>query len=406
MSKTTKNGLQALQDAPLILNPAEEPLNSKSIQNSSNVNSPTDGSKSVFHWGSGCNSQKGASMSGHNVFVLGVDGKPLTPTTNAKARKLMEGNQAKPVWNKFGMFGIQMLVETRMETPKTVLGVDFGTKFEGYAVVTGKENNLSVMWKLPDKKQIVKKLMERKQMRKARRWRNCRRRECKSNNRKKDGFIAPSQLVMVKSRLKAIMEFFKCYPINAVAMEDVRFNHSMKKGGKNFSTIELGKNKICNWIKEMACLHLFLGKTTKILRKKYDYRKSHNKSAETFNSHCSDALAIATDLHAKEHVEPGQFVVVDDTYRPVRRKLHYTQFSDGHVRRPYSTGNFKGIRKGTMCNLGQICGGTGNRFYVRDWNNKRIIIAGGRIKDISHNFKTNIQSFYYSNSVISLEENL
>ena len=388
---STRQELKAPENAPLILCSAEEPFNSTGLETNSNVNSPVENPKSLSHWGSGCNSQRGARMSGHSVFVLDANGEPLTPCKPSKARKLLKGNQAKPVWNKFGLFGIRMLVETRIETPKTVLGVDFGTKFEGYAVVTEKENNLSVMWKLPDKKRLVKKLIERSQLRRKRRWRTCRRRECRSDNRSKDGFIAPSQLMMVQSRLKALKEFFRCYPIDAVAVEDMRFNHNKKKYGKNFSTVEIGKNKIYDWIKERACLQLFLGMDTETLRKKYSYKKSSDKSAETFNSHCSDALAIAVDLYAKEHVAPGQFIVVDDTYRCVRRRLHYTQPSKGGIRYPYSTGNFKGIRKGTICKKGQICSGTKNSIYFRDWNNKRNKIVKSKNQWLSHHFKTNIQ---------------
>lgn len=400
---STRRKLKSPRDTSLISGSDAESLNATSLQCDSNVNSPVDDSTLSSHWGSGCNSQSGARISGHSVFVLDVNGKPLTPCKPSKARNLLKGNQAKPVWNKFGMFGIQMLVETGKETPKTVLGVDFGTKFEGYAVVTGKENNLSAMWKLPDKEKIVKKLDERRQMRRARRWRTCRRRECRSDNRNKDGFIAPSQLMMVQSRLKALKEFFKCYPIDAVSLEDVKFNHRDKQWGKNFSTVEIGKNKIYNWIKEKACLQLFSGIDTEDCRKRYGYKKSSSKSAETFNSHCSDALAIATDLYAKEHVAPGHFIVVDDTYRPVRRRLHDIRFSKGHIRYPYSTGNFKGIRKGTICNFGQICGGTKNSVYVRDWNNKRIERSIKKISWMSHNFKTNVQSIHLSKPVVFLD---
>ncbi len=45
---------------------------------------------------------------------------------------------------------------------------------------------MNVMWKLPDKK----KLEERRTLRRARRFRNCRRRECRFDNREKKGFIA------------------------------------------------------------------------------------------------------------------------------------------------------------------------------------------------------------------------
>jgi hypothetical protein len=188
---STRQKLKSPRDAPLISGSDAESLNATSLQCDSNVNSPVDGSMHLSHWGSGCNSRKGASLSGHSVFVLNVDGEPLTPCKPSKARKLLKSKQAKPIWNKFGRFGIQMLVKTRTKTPKTVLGVDFGTKFEGYSVVVGTENNLSAMWLLPDKKKLVKKLTERRHMRRARRWRTCRRRECRFDNRGKNDFIAP-----------------------------------------------------------------------------------------------------------------------------------------------------------------------------------------------------------------------
>jgi len=390
MRQTTRQRLEALQDTPLILNHAEESFNSMSLKTDSNVNSPVENSKQLSHSGSGYNSGNRGSLSPkHNVFVLDVDGKPLTPTTNARARKLMRDKQAKPVWNKFSQFGIQMVVETNKVIPKTVLGVDFGTKFEGYSVLSGTENILNIMWKLPDKKKLVKKLEERRQLRRARRFRNCRRRERRFNNRSKKGFIAPSQLQIVNSRLKCISELFKCYPFDTVALEDVKFNHRDKHYGRNFSTVEIGKKMINDWIRQRACLQLFSGYNTESLRNVYNYHKASNKSAETFNSHCSDALAIATDLYAQEHIEQGRFIVVDDTYRAVRRRLHDSEFAKGGIRETYSAGNFKGIRKGTICKFGQIVGGTKNNVWIRDWSGKRIGRDIKKVDWFSKHFKTN-----------------
>jgi hypothetical protein len=324
-------------------------------------------------------------LSAHKIFVIGIDGKPLTPTTPCKAKKLLKSKQAVPVWNKFRQFGLQMLVETRKETPKTVLGIDFGTKFEGYSLVSGEENSLSVMWKLPDKKKIVIKLEERRQLRKDRRQRNCRRRECRSNNRSKRDFIAPSQLVIILSRMKAVNEFFKYYPIDAVALEDVKFNHKDNRWGKNFSTIEIGKQFINSWIKERAHLQFFNGYDTEACRELYGYKKSGDKGAEVFNSHCSDAIAIATDLYVKAYIKPGKFIVVDDTYRPVHRRLHDSQPAKGGIRAKYSVGNFKSVRKGTICDHGQIVGGTKNYYWIRNQDNHRISRAN--LSWLSHNFK-------------------
>ncbi len=386
-TKTTRTRLNKTpENAPQVLCSVRENISPASLLNYSNVNSPVDNSVSCFHLGSGYNSEQSeASMSGQRVFVLSKEGKPLTPCKPQKARKLILGRVAVVVWNKFGEFGIQMLIPTREHTPKVVLGIDWGTKFEGLSLIAGKENQLNVMWLLPDKKGLVRKLKERRTLRRARRFRNCRRREARFDNRNRDGFIAPSQLMMVNSRLKAIKEFFKYYPISKVVIEDVKFNHASKRYGKNFSTIEIGKNMIYDWIKSKSDLELFEGRETKELREELGLKKGSNKSAENFNSHCVDSFTLAYQF---SEAEPNyNIIVVDDTYRPKRRRLHDTQFSKGGIRDKYSTGNFKEIRKGCICEFGQICGGTKDTFYIRNLDNKRIGRNFKKVNWLSHNFK-------------------
>jgi len=315
---------------------------------------------------------QGGCMSAHSVFVIGVNGNPLAPTTPSKTRKLLKGEQAKKCWSKFGTFGIQMLVEVREETPDTALGVDTGTKFEGYSVVVGEENPINVKLDLPDKKAIVRKLTERRILRRARRHRNCRRRPARFNNRNRKGFIAPSQLVVVGSRLKIIKGFFKLYPINLVAFEDVKFNHAKYRWGANFSTMEVGKTRLRNYFKSQgATVFEYEGFETEKLRKQYGYRKTQIKSADKFTAHCSDSLAIAVDVTTGKRIEPGSFLVVDDTYRCKRRKLHDTQLAKGNIRSFYAKGTAFGLRKGLLIGLkndkvGQLCGESkrdGYRYY-------------------------------------------
>ena len=302
------------------------------------------------------------STNQHSVFVLAIDGKPLTPCKPSKARKLLKGGVAKKVWSKFGIFGIQMLVETRRETPNTVLGEDEGTKFEGYAVVCGNENSLNVKWDLPDKKKIVRKAKKRSILRHARRWRKGGRRGNKPRPRKRKGFIAQGQKVVVLSRIKSKKELYRIYPINAVGREDVRFNHRDKRWGANFSTVEIGKAKIRKFHEDQgAKIFEFRGFETKQLREGFGYEKSNDKSKGCFESHCSDALALACQLGPGERVEPGTFIAIDDTYRPVRRRLHDTQPAKGGVREPYSKGTVFGLRKGLLVGtskgkFGRLCG--------------------------------------------------
>jgi len=386
---TTTEGLQELQDTPQVLNYSEEPLNSMSLENATNS---SDNSIPFNHFGCGYDNKYVGSMSPNRIFVLSESGNPLTPCKPSKARKLLKGKVAKPVWNKFGLFGIQMLIETRKEVPKFILGCDFGTKFEGYSIVSEKENNLNVMWKLPDKKTIVRKLKERRQLRRARRFRDCRRRECRFDNRKRDGFIAPSQFVIVNSRLKCMGEIFKYYPINKVAIEDVKFNHRDNRWGKNFSTVEIGKKTIKDFlVNEVGRENylIFNGFETKDLREKKGLKKSTNKSAEHFYSHCIDSFVIASEI-VNNPTHTDNILVVDDTYRPKRRRLHDTQFSKDGIRERYSTGNFKGIRKGTICEFGQIVGGTKNNVWIRNLENKRIGKVSTKISWLSHKFKVAI----------------
>ena len=380
--------LQSPRDASLISGFEAELFNATSLETLDN----RDGSKFCSHLLSEYNSENRASMSGR-VFVLGIDGKPLTPCKQSKARKLMKGKQAEPVWNKFGEMGIQMLVETRKEKPKTVLGIDFGTKFEGYSVLSGTENILNIMWKLPDKKKLVKKLEERRRLRRARRFRNCRRRECRFDNRGRKGFIAPSQLQIVNSRLKCISELFKCYPFDAVALEDVKFNHRDNKWGRNFSTVEVGKKRMYDWIRQRAYLQMFTGYDTKMYRENLNLYKVSDKSSVQFYSHCVDSFVIANEL--SQAIPNRNLIYVDDSYRAVRRKLYDTQSAKGGIRAKFSSGNFKGIRKGTMCEFGQIVGGTRQQAWYQDFelqeNGRKIYQKGkmlNKISWLSHNWKS------------------
>ncbi len=309
----------------------------------------------------------------HTVFVLNNEGRPLTPTTPARARKLLKAGVATPVWSKFNTFGIQMVVDTREAIEPAALGIDNGTKFEGYSVVVGTENLLNIKLDLPDKKKVVRKLKERRILRRTRRFR-LRRRPKRFNNRSGQGFIAPSQLVLVQSRLKIIRELFRLYPIRDVGLEDVRFNHANHRWGQNFSTVEIGKQTIRDTINGLgASLFEYRGFETKALREKYEYRKTKVKNADKFTAHCADSLALAVEVLVGKRVEPGPFLVVNDTYRPVRRRLHDTQPAKGGVRATYSTGTVFGLRKGLLIGLksgeaAQLCGENKDsyRFYRQD----------------------------------------
>jgi hypothetical protein len=271
-----------------------------------------------------------------------------------------------------------MLRSTREETPITALGVDQGSKFEGYAVVCGIENSLAVKLDLPHKEQIVRKIKERRQLRRGRRRRTCRRRLYRAQNRRHPkGWLAPSQGVVVASRLKVLQALCALYPITLAGVEDVRFNHARRRWGAAFSTVEIGKARIRTFF-EMRGISAreYRGYETTALRAEYGYGKCRDREADRFEAHCSDALALACAVSAGRRVEPGTFLVVDDTYRPVRRRLHDTQPTKGGVRASYTRGTVSGYRKGLLIGIptgktGRLCGTYNGAFRYHDHSGRR-----------------------------------
>jgi hypothetical protein len=146
--------------------------------------------------------------------------------------------------------------------------------------------------------------------------------------------------------------------------------------GKNFSTIDIGKSKFG----EFYCSHgiickKYRGYETKRIRESFGYNKINNKSADCFESHCSDSLALACAAGHNKRIEPGTLLIVDDTYRSVRRQLHYTQPDKNGVRKKYSSGSIKGLRKGLLIGTptgpGRLCGLLRNSYRYYDQGGKR-----------------------------------
>jgi RRXRR protein len=317
-------------------------------------------------------------MSLHSVFVLSKDGRPLTPTTPARARRLLQGGQAKPVWSKLGTFGIQMLVPTRHAQPRTGLGVDHGAVAEGYAVVCGTENVLALKLDLPDKAQIVRKVTERRTLRRSRRGRKTRRRPRRfQNRRRKPGWMAPSQLALVLAREKMLRTLVSMYPVTVAGVEEVCFDHRRHRWGANFSTLEIGKERLREWYRDYGInASIYRGHETQTLRREYGYAKSNDKRAARFSAHCTDALALASAVTTGARVPPGPWLMVDDSYRPVRRRLHDTQPAKGGVRAAYSRGHVHGLRKGLLLETvqgqkGKLCGIYKGRYRYYDQAGKR-----------------------------------
>ena len=123
------------------------------------------------------------------VYVHDARGRPLDPTTPARARLLLKRGQAEVVART--PFTIRMVDREDGYTTEVMLGVDSGYSKVGFSAVTQKEELLAGVMIL--RNDMSKNLEQRKRYRRNRRSRNTRYRAPRFDNRKREeGWLAPS----------------------------------------------------------------------------------------------------------------------------------------------------------------------------------------------------------------------
>ncbi|MGQ9825404.1 MAG: RRXRR domain-containing protein [Desulfotomaculales bacterium] len=317
------------------------------------------------------------------VPVVGVDGKPLMPTTPRKARLLIKDGLAKPRRNKLGLFYVQMLRPVGTETQPMVLAVDPGAKYDGLAVASHRQVELKAMAFLPD--DVPGKMETRKNLRRARRYRKTPRRPARfDNRRRKNYWLAPTQRSKVETRLKAVRELCKIHPIKLIITEDVRYNHYRYRDGKYFSTVEIGKALTYREYRNLAALELVEVTETDAWREKFGLKKSTDKKWEQVpETHANDAVAMLMGVTGCRNNPDAPFYVWR-RLRYARRSLYRQNPQRGGIRPRFGgTANGGLLRKGDWVEAekagvkyrGWVCGlptETTKLVGVADADGKRI----------------------------------
>nr|MDO8080113.1 RRXRR domain-containing protein [Candidatus Freyarchaeota archaeon] len=287
-------------------------------------------------------------MQNVRVAVVGKDGEPRMPTKASRARRWIKQGKAVLKWSKLGVFYVKLTVEAGDRKQSIVLGLDPGSRFDGVAVVSKEKVLQTGMLELP--KGVAKKMEQRRNMRSLRRYRKCRRRPCRFDNRRRlDGWIAPSQKSKVDFLLKVIEELGKIYPINKAVAEDVKFDHYRKRWGRFFSTVEIEKTRVHKMLDLwFHVLKLVSGEDTAELQYQYNAKKCSDKGKRVVESHALDALVISADeVGLSELVVPSFYVW--KRYQHPQRQLYKFQFAKGGKRRRESgSRSLNGFRKGDV----------------------------------------------------------
>lgn len=311
----------------LVRTSSAEPLNAMAVVKPRNLCFPRNDE--------GRSTRTGETAIGR-IPVVSASGKPLMPCRPSKARKLLVRGLAEKHWNKLGIFHIRLKFEPKSELNKgqpLCLAVDVGSKWDGVATLSKKGVLTSGMLVLPSK--IAEKLKQRREMRRARRYRKTPRRAKRFDNRHKPNYwIAPSQKAKVDFRAKIVNELYKLYPISRFAVEDVRFNHYKKCWGKYFSTVEIGKARFYQHLRELGRLTLYSGIETSNLREKFGLPKNPVKRELSWDTHSVDAIAIGCAEIGCENPYPPEFWVWK-RFEYARRQLHRLKPDKGGVRKRY-----------------------------------------------------------------------
>lgn len=308
------------------------------------------------------------------VPVVSKEGEPLMPTTPARCRKMLEDGIAEKQWTNEGVFYIQMLIEVGDETQEMAVSIDPGSSYDGYCVSGTAEVALMGMAVLPSR--VHKRMETWRMLRRNRRYRNCRRREARFNNRKKkEGWIAPSQLAKVQLRTRLMERLCEIFPITDIVIEDVKYNHAKWRDGARFSTVEIGKTRVYERARELAKLWKCAGWETAETREVHDISKSKEKDKLLPDSHANDAWAMICWLYGWKPKDSVREFYIWRRQECSKRQLHLQNPSRDGERRRYggTTHSNSGLRKGDVISYRDKVTG-----YVGGWtkNGKVVSLVG------------------------------
>lgn len=283
------------------------------------------------------------------IPVVSKSGIPLMPCRSTKARKLLEQGKAVKKRNKIGIFYLQLEFDPKQpSTQPLAIGIDPGTKFEGFSVVGKDETVLNIMSKAVD--WVKKAVKRRKVMRRARRYRKTRRRKCKKNRRNNETFLPPSTKARWDVKLRIVRQLCKLLPLHYAAVEDVKAStrKNQRRWNRNFSPLEVGKQYFYSELEKQGLIVIIVqGYETKQLRAAFRLKKSTNKSKVAFETHCVDAWVLAASITGARHPTTKTLYYLEPI-RFHRRQLHRLQFSKGGIRKRYGGTISLRLKRGTL----------------------------------------------------------
>jgi len=284
------------------------------------------------------------------VPVIDKNYVPCAPCHPARARELVRHGKAVRRFIK-GIFYIQLSYSVlSLSTSRICLGLDPGSKRAGITLMSDKETLLNILLNVEN--MTKDKLEVRANMRRGRRFRKTPCRKNKSNRKRNvEGWVPPSTFSRWNRYLNIIKVLMKIYPISDVSVEDIKAEtrKNCTQWNINFSPCQNGKNWFYGDVEKLGVnLHKIQGWETAKLRNKFNFKKTKDKLAESFEAHCVDSWVIANSVFEKQRSRlDNKKMIVMTPFHHIRRQLHRFQPSVGGVRHKHG-GTCGLLKKGAM----------------------------------------------------------
>ena len=268
------------------------------------------------------------------VPVKTKEGKQLMPTTPPVARHLIKSGQATPYWSN-GIFCMRLNYETTEYTQEIGVGVDPGSKEEGFTVKSASHTYLNVQADAHNG--VGKKVVKRRELRRSRRSRKCPNRKQRMNRHANKKRIPAGTRARWNWKLRVLDWLSKLYPITHVCVEDIKARtlKNAKKWNSSFSPLEVGKTWFYAEIEKRWKLLTLRGWETKKIRDRLGLKKSSRKLAETFNAHCVDSWCLAYYAVGGNNLPDNTDIFCIAPIPIKRRCLHREKESKGSKRNRY-----------------------------------------------------------------------
>jgi len=314
------------------------------------------------------------------------------PAKSSRVRRWLKECKAKVVYNDLNIFCVQLISEpSGIETQPLALGIDPGKLYTGAAVQSAKATLFMAHLILPF--QTVKDRMDtRRMMRRNRRYRKCRRRPARFNNRRFKK-VPPSIKANRQLELRVAKELLAIYPVSSIVYEIVKAD-----GSKSFSPVMVGQYWMLSQLEELRPTAQKYGWETSQLRTQLGLEKQKSKKGDAVpQTHAVDGIALAASQfieYRQWHTENahganwvGNCLITRAPFSIIRRppisrrQLHLMVKAKGGLRRKYGgTTTRHGVRKGDFVkaeqagrvSTGWVSGDTERQVSVSDINWKRL----------------------------------